>query len=454
MKTLTLEQHRARIDNINHAEESNKKYLHRHRVCDYLPGQAVYSLGDYPSPFSIEPTEYDYNTLKEMAENGVTLIQLHEEWNDSIRHLGADKYSCHDPKGLEKFIDLCHDFGIKVIPYISSGYLHEPDPDFQEAFTTGRKRYCLGGMYFKYRLCSAGSAEWRNYLLPKTIAVLDRYNFDGIYNDCGMDSNYYTFHGRLNRPGSERYDPEYEDILAMIYAEVKKRGGIYKIHCDGNNAAPCLDKVYDYLWIGENIKDFSVGAGKDFEPYVVPCPDKAFFKEHSPETYYASVIPFMQFPLLTTKGRPLLGKRIEAGVPMYSRDDNPANDGEFYFNKAIGEYVKEHPEGPFTYSLWGAIPDDVTEFSIWSEYLKLYAPMVEAATQAYIELKECTDILSPIHEKIYASMFVNEELYLVVSNFTDTDYELKLTESWLDRRTGIASDTHLIKSGTILFLKK
>ena len=70
-----------------------------------------------------------------MAENGVQLIQLHEEWNDAIRHLGADKYTSHDPKGLDSFIKLCHDFGIKVIPYISSGFIHEFDPDFKEEFT-------------------------------------------------------------------------------------------------------------------------------------------------------------------------------------------------------------------------------------------------------------------------------------------------------------------------------
>lgn len=451
MKQLTLEQHRARIENINHAEESNKKYLFRHRIYDYLPGQAVYNLGDYPTPFSIAPTEYDYNTVKEMAENGVKLIQIHEEWNDSIRHLGADKYTCHDPEGLEKFIDLCHSFGIKIIPYISSGYFHALDPDFTMDFTNGTPRYCMGGMYFKYQTCSAGSPHWREYLLPRTFAVLDRYDFDGIYNDCGMDTT--TKNWRSGGSGPVQYEAEYEDILAMIYGEVKRRGGIYKVHVNGNWPTASKDKVYDYLWIGEAVKELTPGVGKDFLPYVVPCPDKNTLQSMDPNTYYASVIPFMQFPLLTTKGRPLMGKRIEAGVPMYSYEDHH-NDGEYYFNKKIGEYVKEHPEGPFTYSLWGSVPDDVNEFPLWAEYLKLYAPMVENASQAYIELRESADILSPITEKIYASMFVNEELYLVVSNFETTDYKLKLSAPWIERRTGKASDTFIIKPGNILFLKK
>ena len=86
MKNLSLEEHRKRIENINSAEENNKKYFRRHRIRDYLPGLVTYYLGDYPAPFSIAPTQYDYDMIKELAENGVDLIQVHEEWNDSIRH--------------------------------------------------------------------------------------------------------------------------------------------------------------------------------------------------------------------------------------------------------------------------------------------------------------------------------------------------------------------------------
>ena len=57
MKKLTLEEHRRRIENINSAEAENKKYFRRHRIRDYLPGQATYNLGDYPARFSITPTE-------------------------------------------------------------------------------------------------------------------------------------------------------------------------------------------------------------------------------------------------------------------------------------------------------------------------------------------------------------------------------------------------------------
>ena len=99
MKLLTLEEHRQRIRNLNDAEKNNRQYLRRHRVREYLPAQATYNLGDYPARFSMEPTEYDYNMLKDMAENGVQMIQLHEEWNDAIRRFGADKFSSFDKDG-------------------------------------------------------------------------------------------------------------------------------------------------------------------------------------------------------------------------------------------------------------------------------------------------------------------------------------------------------------------
>ena len=120
MKKLSTEEYRKRIENINSAERDNRKYFRRHRIRDYMPGQATYNLGDYPARFSISPTEYDYAMLKDLAENGVELIQIHEEWNDSIRHLGGDKFTSHDPDGLHKFVDLCHNFGIKIIPYVST----------------------------------------------------------------------------------------------------------------------------------------------------------------------------------------------------------------------------------------------------------------------------------------------------------------------------------------------
>ena len=452
MKQLTFEQHRARIQNINEAEASNKKYFRRARVRDYMPGQATYNLGDYPYPFKIEPTEYDYNMLKDMAEKGIELIQLHEEWHDSVRMYGADKFNSHDPEGMKNFVKLCHHFGIKVIPYVSTGFFHEFDPDFREEFTHGVK-YCMGGLHHKYRRCSAGKAEWREYMLPRTFAILDNYGFDGIYNDWGLQSSYSVSGNRLMREGIGVYDPEMEDLIGLIYSEVKRRGGVYKLHCDGNANAPCIDKVYDYLWIGENQKATTLGVGKNFHDYVVPCQDKVTLNLDNPDLYFANVIPFMQFPLLTSRGRPFLGKRKDADCVSYGRED-PKYNREYLFDCKVADYMKDHPNGPYVYSLWSSVPDDVTEYPRWCEYLALYRPMVERDSLVYIELRECDELVSAIPEKVVVSMFVNEEKYLVVSNLEDAPYELVLRNKWCDRRSGEIKNSFIIEPGKIIFLKK
>ena len=452
MKELTLEQHRARIENIRTAEENNKKYLRRKRIHDYLPGQATYNLGDYPKRFSIAPTEYDVELLTKLANAGVKLIQIHEEWNDSIRRFGADKYSSHDPEGLQKFVDLCHSLGMKIIPYISTGFFHEFDPDFTEKFCRVQRR--LRDNYFSYRICWAGSPEWRDYLLPRTLAAVDKYGFDGIYNDWGYDGRCYARYmaikeGRIDN--TMPYDPILEDLLGFVYGEVKKRGGVYKMHCDLNYAPPVKDKVYDYLWIGECVTDPKIGDGKNHPDFVVPCPDFARGISGSYEANFAKTIPFLQFPLFTC-GRPLMGERVTQDVPYYGDKNNHATD--YGFNHRVLNYMKEHPNGPYTYSLWSSIPSNPEEFPIWSKYFALYQPMVEENSVAYIELRECADVLSPIPDEVYMSMFVNEKKYLVVSNFTGKDYDLKLSDSWTNRQTNQTADTFTVGDGEILFLMK
>ncbi len=458
MKMLTLEQHRARIDNLNRAEQNNRAYLRRIRIRDYNPGQNVYNLGDYPKKFSIEPTEYDYNMLKSLADSGVEVIQLHEEWNDSIRHLGADKFSSFDPQGLHHFVDLCHSFGMKIIPYISTGYFHVYDPDFTEKFARS-DYYCCIGMYFKYRKCWAGSPEWRSYLLPRTFAALDEYGFDGIYNDWGYDGCDLAYQAALDKGITDYaplsapmpYDPELEDLLGTIYSEVKKRGGIYKLHCDHNNPPPCKDRVYDYLWIGECVEDAEIGVGKDFQPYVVPSQDMQYSKVTDPDTYYASVIPFVQFPILK-RGRPLRGERIDQPVTYYP---STLHVNEYDFNRRVRDYMKEHPDGPYVYSLWSAIPDDVEEHPRWARYMSLYKPMVEENSVAYVEIRDCKDILSPLPKEVIASMFVNEETYLVVSNLqADKPYRLVLETPWTNRETGESSKEWTIPAGRMVFLRR
>lgn len=439
---MTELQQSARVRNLRAAEAGNRQYLRRIRVRDYLAGQAIYNLGDYPAKVIAKPTEYDRKLLKEMAEAGVTLLQLHEDWNDACRLYGADKFSAVDEEGMKEFVALCHEYGIKVIAYVSSGYFQFDDPDFREEFTVLDRSFANN--YFCYRKGNHGSAPWRAYVIPKTLEVMDRYGFDGIFNDWGYDGHAPGTHCYM-APGA--YDPDVEDMLSQIYSEVKRRGGIYKLHCDRNNPAPCKDQVYDYLWVGEAIVKQQPGIGKEYPGYVVPCQDRHFYDGNTLEDYFAYTIPFLQFPLLKT-GRPIQGKNTRLPNVTYYGGD------EWEFYEAVGAYMDEHPNGPYVYSLWSSIPDDPTEFDVWKQYFALYRPMVTENSLAYIELRDCAAIRSALPEAVYASMFVNEDTYLVVSNLTGAPYTLELEGLWKDRQTGKIGNTFTIEHERICFLIK
>ncbi|MBE6637574.1 MAG: hypothetical protein E7618_07225 [Ruminococcaceae bacterium] len=440
----TESEQRARIENINNAEAGNRTYLRRVRIQDYLSGQAIYGLGDYPAKVSAKPTDYDRALIKKLAECGVDLIQVHEEWNDACRLYGGDKYNAVDKEGMKEFVQLCHEHGIKIIAYVSSGYFHKPDPDFREEFASPDDSR-LSMNYMDYHHNNQDSPEWRAYVIPRTLNVMDEYGFDGIFNDSYFCQRENPVDETL--PDGQRYLPAAEDLLCQIYSEVKKRGGIYKLHAGGNWAPPCKDRVYDYLWIGEGLRELQTGAGKHYAPYIVPCYDRHYYWDRSSEDYFAHTIPYLQFPLLKI-GRPIMGNNVDLpNVTYYGGDEQ-----DFY--RAVGEYMKDHPDGPYVYSLWSSIPDDPTELDVWTKYMKLYKPMVTENSIAYIELKECDAIRSPLPETTIASMFVNENTYLVVSNVANEPYALQLNGTWRDRETGEVGNTFIVAKERLRFLVK
>ena len=167
MRMLSREEHKRRSDNLKRARESVKSCERELKIFGYLPGQVIYYLGDYPAPMSITPTKYDFDLLKTYAENGVDLIQVHEEWNDTIEKYGSDKWHSCDPEGMKKFVDLCHYFGIKIIPYCSSSYIHQKSKYYRESFSRTTKG-CVD-MHYSYRYGWAGSDEWRAFIIPRML---------------------------------------------------------------------------------------------------------------------------------------------------------------------------------------------------------------------------------------------------------------------------------------------
>lgn len=453
MKLLTLEEQRKRIENVRYASENVKKCAKHIRVRDYLPGQVTYNLGPYPAKFPIEPTEYDYNLIKDFAERGVGLIQVHEEWNDSIRLYGSDKYTSHDPEGMKNFIKLCHDFGIKVLPYVSSFYFDRRDPDFRRDFM--RYESYLVSVHFEYANCSAESETWGAYFFEKMKRVLDTYEFDGIYNDTGCEE-FAKRHAEVRAQGRKtcvqsdiRYDPFEEDFYARMYSFVKERGGIMKMHYS-NVCKPASDeKLYDYLWVGEGVSDLDSLLGTvEFDPYLVPCPDLRWTSEEAVKRMFAQTIPFLQFPL-RPDGRPYEAEKI-ISVPNIKYDK-----GVMYQTyQEMAEYERTHPNGPYSYSDWSGIPDNEEYRAKWFDYLALYRPMVEENTVCHMNITESTITEGALPEKVYMSLFTGDEQYLCISNLSDAAQTVDLCDPWLDRVSGAVVASVTLQPAELAFLKR
>ena len=158
------------------------------------------------------------------------------------------------------------------------------------------------------------------YLLPHAVRLLDDFGLDGLYDDWG-----YLPEHRLppEDPAQDEvlafeetptYDGAVADLLELIYSEVHRRGGVFKLHCDAANTPQTRGaKVYDYLWVGENVRDADGlrEAVKNHPPYVVPCLDMTFTKIDDENEPFLHAIPYLQFPLLQA-GRPWTGERAAA----------------------------------------------------------------------------------------------------------------------------------------------
>ena len=121
---------------------------------------------------------------------------------------------------------------MKVIVYASSGFFEKRDPDFRQEWARDQD---LVELFYHYARCSPASPGWRAYLLKQLVRILDEYGVDGIYNDLG----YLRLAGNPARPTkdevlafreTETNDGALGDLLGLIYEEVKRRGGIVKVH--------------------------------------------------------------------------------------------------------------------------------------------------------------------------------------------------------------------------------
>jgi hypothetical protein len=431
LNAYSASDHRKRLVNVGICERGIRACLGKHLIRDYLPGQCCYNLGEYPCRRPWDPDDWDEQELDRLRDHGIGLVQVHEEWNDSQRLFGGDKYTPLNPDGFRRFVDMVHRRGMPLIVYVSTGFFQRTDPDFREEWARPQD---LVEIYFRYARCSPASPGWRAYLLPRIVRILDEYGVDGIYNDAG----YIRLAGNPRPPTPDEvlafeetpmHDGAEGDLLALIYSEVKRRRGIVKLHYSATRRPETDLKVYDYLWVGEGARDGdrTREAIKDHPPYVVPCLDMSRATIETEDELYLHAVPYMQFPLLLA-GRPFTGER--ALVPGI---EYPPEEKCFWTRhcRAIFRHHQAHPDGPHSYGWWDSVPGRPEARPTHARWLKQYLPLVEEGTWAWLEIRDSDLFTQPLPENVVASAFANRKLYLVLANYGPTPARVETSDAYL-----------------------
>jgi len=426
----TAEDHRRRLANVGICTRRIRSCMRKHLIADYLPAQCVYNMGEYPSRKPWEPEEYDEQELDRLKAHGIQLIHVMDEWNDRYGLFGGNKLTAVNPQGFRRFVEMVHRRGMKILAYASSGYFTGSDPDYRKEWS--RPGDGLGGWWDLTR-CSPASPGWRAYFLPRMVQILEDYELDGLYNDWGYVPNAEK---RIKEPAQDevaafeetpQYDGAMTDLLALIYSEVKRRGGIYKMHADRTNEPQTGGlKVYDYLWVGENVAnaDGLRQATQNHTPYVVPCIEGTSAKVEGAGDHFLHSIPYMQFPLLQG-GRPMTGERSVIPIPRL-----PGVECKGFYRKAW-EYHQAHPNGPYIYGGWDPIPPDPETRPAHARWLKQYLPLVEDGTWAFLEIADSDLFAAPLPRECVASAFANRELYLLLANYGHSPQQIDTADAYV-----------------------
>ena len=457
LSSYSPEEHRQRLNNIARCEQGIHTSMRKHLVTSYMPGQACYNLGEYPCLTPWDPDEYDEQELDRLKAHGIELIHVFDEWNDAVGLFGGNKYTALNPEGFKRFVKMVHERGMKVLAYVSTGFFDIPNSDFQPHWS--RKGDTLHVGYFNMARCSPSSPSWRAYLLPRIISVLDDYNVDGLYIDCGYVTNVYT-----KKPPTKdevmafeetpTYDGALADMLAMVYAEVKRRGGIVKLHISGAAQPQSGDlKVYDYLWVGEGVKNADAlrEKVKNHIPYAVPCIDREFATIEKEEDAYLHSLPYMQFPLLSA-GRPFTGER--AVIPGITYP--PETDFWVRRCREIWKYYQSNPDGPYTYSIWDAVPGNAEIRPTHARLLQQYLLLVEEGTWAWLEIGKSDFFSEPLPDNVVASAFANRHLYLILANFGEDVVDIQTSDDYMrvDKPSTVVSKHWSLKPRSFHILRK
>ena len=412
MYNFTREDHRIRLENIRLIENNLKDVLKKDLITYYEPAQYVWPKVRFDN------LEEDEKKLKELSEQGIQIIQIWEHCSDFMRpdgslgpraesdpHQGEWMYRPYDKEKATEFINLVHKYGMKILPYTSTNFFVRQSPLFEEGWASD-KMFDLGACLAH---CSALSPGWREQIVRQYATLLDEYDFDGVYIDTGYQritdySGYMHYYDDEVRTAadeilafeeSREHDGGMQDLLGLIYGEVKKRGKILKLHKEGYDTVQSDFKVYDYLWVGEAVRNINHirEHSKAYDAYVIPDFN---YPVPNDDERYLNTIPYMQFPVMRDAKMGIGSK--DAGVPDFER------------------MVK---------------------------WLKLYKEMTSYGTWAYIDIK-VPKFINPEGDETVVTAFINREMYIVLANYSDEKDTVKLngtfTEVTIDGDKGEVKD--------------
>jgi hypothetical protein len=444
IKVWDTETERKRLLNLRFARESFRTWQRHEILTDYIPGHVWYNWAEYPAERCPTPTEEDEKNFSFYKEKGMGLIKIHEEWNDALEIFGLDKFKPNNENGFRAMIDLAHKYGMKFIPYISSGYFDRRskyyDPKWQVKYRGNT--LALEEGYFDYGLSSPRSPDWRAFLLNNIEKLFDSYPIDGLYDDVGYDPLAFLDtpdedQGHIDAfEESSQVHGAFEDLVQEIYSIVRRYRGIFTLHawefCNPIISAPPRFKCWDYLYVGEGIKDTNQmrRTVRGLPPFVFYIPDWRVVPFEDQRKVYALSIPYLQFPVLY-HGRPITGK-------MYTGDKLPyrAGSSAVAWPHLIAEHYRNHPDDPPVLSPWDSIPGNPRTIENYFRYFDIYKLMTKPGSHVFIDIRDQSLLISPVWPDLVLSAYVNDEFFLVAANFLSETNTLVFKDCWTDTETG------------------
>ena len=122
--------------------------------------------------------------------------------------------------------------------------------------------------------------------------------------------------------------------------------------------------------------------------------------------------------------------------------------------RSVWRHYQEHPDAPPMYGWWDSLPGRPEGRPRWLDHLDLYLPMVKQGTRVYIDIGENTILDGDGIDDLTASLFVNDEMYLVLANYGHTSLEISSRWTWEDRESGSIAQVLAVPPRKLLYLRR